>query len=431
MLVAVSPLTAGTALAAETDGVDVTWGVRTASNDQGTDRQNFEYSVDPGGQVSDALVITNHDTEPLDLDIYAADGFTTSSGQLDVVTRDTKSVALGAWVTLASDHVQIPPGGSVEAPFTVVVPADATPGDYAGGIVTSLGQPQQDQGISVDRRLGIRIHMRVGGELAPSLAVDDMRVDYSGTFNPFGTGTATVAYTVRNTGNVRLTATQLVTLSGPFGLLPITASGVAAVPELLPGETWQVSVPVPDVFPAFLLSANAALTPALPDGVEGPSTIAATQAEATTWAVPWSLLVVIVLVAGLIVLLVLLRKRRKKGEDARVAAAVEKALQTRGTPDDAAVAAAVASVTGKAAEKADSSAKADVSEKADALEKSETQEKADVPETVDASESDSPEKAEMSEATDAAEDTDDSDATDDSDSEPEESQGKPETTPVG
>ncbi len=38
----------------------------------------------------------------------------------------------------------------MQVPFTVEVPENATPGDYAGGIVTSLVEPDATQGINVD-----------------------------------------------------------------------------------------------------------------------------------------------------------------------------------------------------------------------------------------------------------------------------------------
>lgn len=117
---------------ADTGAGDVTWGVRTAESDAGSDRDNFTYTLDPGEQIDDALIVTNHASELLELSAYAADGFTTSSGQLDLVTADTPSVAVGAWSALCDDQLEIPPGESIEVPFTVTVPANAIPGDYTG-----------------------------------------------------------------------------------------------------------------------------------------------------------------------------------------------------------------------------------------------------------------------------------------------------------
>ena len=318
---------------AAADEGDVSWAVRTAANDQGADRQNFGYEIDPGASVADALVVTNHDVLPLDLALYGADGFTTEAGQLDVVTADTESVALGAWISFDADSVTVPAGESVEVPFTVDVPDNATPGDYAGAVITSLGMPTQEQGLSVDRRLGIRIHLRVGGTLAPALTVADMRVDYSGSFNPFAPGVATVTYTLENTGNARLTAGQKVTLEGPFGMLPTDAKTIAAAPELLPGETWKVKTQVDGVVPTFLLSAKTVVTLESASSDAADPAIAPVEATATTWAVPWALLILVLLVVAAAIVTVRLTRRRrrirKNLEDARVEEAVQQALAER------------------------------------------------------------------------------------------------------
>ncbi|MFG6477103.1 WxL protein peptidoglycan domain-containing protein [Microbacterium sp. P06] len=334
---AFSPLvvsqTATAATAEPPTDTDVTWGVRTAENAQGAARQNFAYTVSPGGRLDDALVISNHDDAPLDLDIYGADAFTTQSGQLDVLPRAEESAFLGTWITVGQGRVSIPAGESVEVPFTVAVPANATPGDYAGGIVSSLPQPEQSDGIAVDRRLGIRVQLRVEGDLMPGLAVENVTVEYAPTLNPFGPGAATVDYTVRNTGNTRLTAQQSVALSGPFGLLRSDIAGVEPVPELLPGESWTVSAHTDAYVPLFWMNVDITLAPAGPAGFDGAGDPPMFVTTAGTLAIPWAQLVLLVVLAGSVVLIVRTvrrsRRRRKAAEEARVKAAVEEALKTR------------------------------------------------------------------------------------------------------
>jgi len=326
LLVTLGLLAAGPALAAPGD--EAVWGVMTASTDQGEGRENYSYSVDAGSSLDDAVVIANHGTKAIDLDIYGADAFTTQSGQLDLLKRDEEQTGIGVWVTPETDHVTIKPGESTQVGFSLSVPDNATPGDYAGGIVTSMKLPDQQQGINVDRRLGIRIHLRVNGELAPSVSVENLHVDYSGTINPFAAGTATVTYTVHNTGNTRINGGQDVSVAAPFGLLRSGADDLAAMPELLPGESWDVSAPV-SAFPGFRLTAATILTPHYLDETGTDTTMDAVRATAGVWAVPWALLAVVVVVAGIVVLLVLRRRRRTSREDARVKEAVEQALRER------------------------------------------------------------------------------------------------------
>lgn len=323
-------LHAGPARAA---GGDVTWTVRTAANGFGDDRSSYNYTANPGGQVKDAMVVANRSTTPLRLALYASDGYTTGTGQLDLLTKDKKSVGIGAWVHADRDSVVIKPGKTAEIPFTVTVPDNATPGDYVGGILTSLKQSDEAQGINVDRRLGIRVKLRVSGALKPRLAVEDLHVDYSGTANPFGTGDATVTYTIHNTGNAMVTARQSVSVAGPFGWLRAKAGDIPAPPELLPGESWQVKVPVHGVAPAVSLTATATLTPLMTDAAGTTTPLDPVEATAHGWAFPWVLLLLLVLIATAVAAAILLsrrgRARRKEREDSRVRDAVEKALREK------------------------------------------------------------------------------------------------------
>lgn len=328
LALAVTGLSAGPAGAA--DG-DVAWTVRTASNGYGADRSSFSYAVNPGGKVEDAMVVANRGTAPVDLATYAADGFTTDKGRLDLLPADKKSRAIGVWAHAGHDRVVVKPGQTVEVPFTLTVPANATPGDYVGGILTSLTQGDQAQGINVDRRLGIKIKLRVGGALKPALAVEDLHISYGGTLAPFSKGDATVSYRVHNTGNAILTARQSVRVKGLFGWFTTPGGKTAAPPELLPGESWKVTVPVHDVAPAVRLAATVTLTPLFTDASGSTTQLKAVHATAHGWAVPWTLSLLVVVVLALAVAAFLLTRRtrakRKVAEDARVRTAVEQALR--------------------------------------------------------------------------------------------------------
>jgi len=333
--VATGPAASASTLAAAAD--DVTWTVRTASNDLGADRTSFTYGVDPGGSLDDALVVANHGEDPLTFAVYAADGYTTDSGQFDLLTPDVESVGVGAWLQAGTDSVTVEPGVSVEVPLTVTVPENATPGDYAGGVVTSLVQGDAAEGITVDRRLGIRVNLRVGGELRAVLAVEDLQVDYAGTANPGGTGDATVTYTIHNTGNAVLSAQQAVAVAGPFGSLRAEAGEVEAPPQLLPGERWTVSVPVDRVTPALRLDADVTIRPLLTDASGSTTALDPVRATGHTWAVPWTLLLIVaLLVAAAVVVPRLVRRSRRKRsalEQLRTQQAVEQALRERGSAD--------------------------------------------------------------------------------------------------
>ncbi|GAB3600310.1 WxL protein peptidoglycan domain-containing protein [Microbacterium tumbae] len=318
-----------TASAAGAD--DVTWTVRTASNDLGDDRTSYSYAINPGAEVADALVVANHGDEDLTLAVYAADGYTTDGGQFDVDTLDEEATGIGDWVGVDEATVTIAAGETASIPFTVAVPANAMPGDYAGGIVTSLAEDSGTAGVSVDRRLGIRMQVRVSGDLVPSMSVEDVRIGWDGGLNPFAGGDATLTWTIRNTGNAIVSANQGATIAGPFGWFAADAPDVASPPGLLPGESWEQSVIVPDVAALVMLTGTATVIPLVTDASGSTTALEPVAATGLGWAVPWTLLVVLVLVVLVLVLLPrYLRRRRIRREaveEARVEEAVARALE--------------------------------------------------------------------------------------------------------
>ncbi|MBZ4486293.1 DUF916 domain-containing protein [Microbacterium sp. cx-55] len=321
---AASLLTVPAAFADTAD--EVTWTVRTASNERGDSRTSFGYTVEPGSSVSDGIVITNRGAQAVELDLYAIDGYTSDDGQLALLVAGEESHGVGAWVTPDNDHITVGPGQVATVPFTVSVPQNATPGDYAGGVVTSLTVPDQAAGVNVDRRLAVRLDLRVGGELAPSLSVDDVHVAWNGGWNPFVGGDATLTYTLHNTGNVSASAAQTAQVSGLFGMFPTDADAVDPTPTLLPGEEWTQTVTVRDVPAVVLLTATATLTPLVTDAAGSTAPLDAVTASATGWAVPWTLLILVLLLAVAAVLFFRGRRGRKRARDAGEAERVERAV---------------------------------------------------------------------------------------------------------
>lgn len=294
----VALLTAAGAGTATAD--DTPWTVHAADGEFGADRDNYSYALDPGGRLADGLVVVNNGTTPLDLAVYAADAFTTSTGGLDLRTSDQKPTDVGAWVHPGKNHVTVQPGQSTDVPFTVSVPANATPGDHLGGIVTALTQN------GTERRVGLRLQLRVGGDLKPNLSVEDLDVRYSG-------GDATLTYTVHNTGNAILAARQSASVSGPFGTWLTNAARIADSPPLLPGERWRVSVPVHDVTPAVRLTGTVTLVPLLTDAAGSTAPLSTVETTAHAWAIPWLVLLPLVALCGLVAFVARRRTRASAG----------------------------------------------------------------------------------------------------------------------
>ena len=298
---------ASAAVTATSDG-GVAWTVQTADNANGTARGNFTYDAAPGALIEDAMIVVNTGTVALPLTVYAADAFTAPSGEIDVLVDGTPSADSGTWVSVSPATLDLAPGQSAEVTFTVSVPLDARPGDHAAGIVTSLVSQDASQSLSVDRRLGTRINVRVAGDLAPAAVVSGVEAGYTPSWNPLVPGTLTVTYSVQNSGNTRITGQETIAASGPVGLF-----GIAAPPtqlsEVIPGSTIEVSTDVAAMSIGWLMGT----VTIAPEGVGlGAGSVTPITVPFSVPAIPWSLYAVLLVVAGIVLAVVLLIRRRER-----------------------------------------------------------------------------------------------------------------------
>lgn len=241
------------------------WSVQPATNQFGDGREDFRYTLNPGGEAEDAIVVANQGTAPLRVTLRA-----------DL-----------PWVNLDADTATVAPGDTAEVPFTVTLPGDAAPGDHAGAVAVTGGGSTAT----------LPIRLRVGGPLTPELTVEDVQV-----------ADARVTYVLHNTGNAILGAHQRVKLTGPFGRFAATVDPVPDAAALLPGERRTVSAPVRDMTPAVRLSATVTLTPLLTDAAGSTAPLQVVESTGHAWAIPWLPLLVIV---GVVAVVTALRSRHR------------------------------------------------------------------------------------------------------------------------
>lgn len=290
-------------------GQALTWGVAPSGRNGPDGRAAFTYKLDPGADLTDHVGVSNYSDQPATVDLYASDAFTTPAGGFDLLPADRQPTDVGAWVVFDPQHrrLVLPPRSRVDVPFRLSVPRDATPGDHAGGIVTSIagaGADSDGNRVRVDRRVGARVYLRVTGDLAPALTVERLDARHTGVANPFAGGTVTATYRVRNTGNVRLTGRPRVAAAGPFGILGRTADA-PDLPEILPGGEYTATVEVRGVAPLFRLGVELDLTPV---AVNTAVPVRTAGSDTAVWAWPWSQALLLALIGGAAWLF--LRRRR-------------------------------------------------------------------------------------------------------------------------
>ncbi|GIF25134.1 hypothetical protein BJ973_007388 [Actinoplanes tereljensis] len=286
--------------AADNSGGRATYGVRPTGKTAPDGRSTFAYAATPGGVFTDQVEISNPGTKPLTLKVYANDAFTPGTGGFDLLAAGKKSDDAGTWITVSRSSVQVPARGKVIVPFTLKVPATATPGDHSAGIVatlTSIGTDAKGNKVAVDQRVGSRVYLRISGTLEPRLTVEGLTAAYHPSRNPFSSGKTTLTYRVRNTGNVRLGAHQKVVVKTLWGTRK-TANGVADVPEILPGDAVDMVAEVKGALPAIWLTGSVSADPLAQAGDEK-LPLSSTTRDHGFWAVSWTLLAI---VGGLLLL---------------------------------------------------------------------------------------------------------------------------------
>ncbi|MHA5049472.1 COG1470 family protein [Streptomyces sp. SD15] len=290
VLVAVTA-TAATAVllsaAAPVAVADGGWSVVPSSNASATatDGRPYVYAEGaPGTVLQDTVAVLNPGAKPLTVRLSgaAADNVTARGGSADT----------GAWIAFAGERdgrrvpvgelsVRVPARTRADVPFTVSVPAGATPGDHPGAIVASAG----------GRSSTVRIQLRVAGPTLSALTVEHVAVR-----------AGRISYQLVNRGNTVLTPKLAVRADGIRGRVLDRTPRTLPV-ELLPGRRVTLTEPWRD-------------TPAL-DAVDVRLTVtAAGGAHATASAsarfVPWGAVAGVGGGLAAVVALLVVRRHRRR-----------------------------------------------------------------------------------------------------------------------
>lgn len=302
----------------EEGGVSV--GLRPATEKGGdASRTQFEYEVLPKGRVVDYVAVSNLRYEAVKVRLFAKDATTTTDSAYAVQASEEKPVDVGSWMSLKQDVITLPPRSETIVPFQLGVPFNATPGDHAGAIVVSLlAKKAKPEGgtVVVDHRIGLRVLLRVPGDYQARLEVADVNATWATPGTVLGRGDAVVTYTVRNTGNLRVSATGGITLDRVLGLPALTAP-TKAITEIQPGGEIKVRQVIPNVLGTGPMKAEVRLSPRPVD--PDLKDIAVKDATATVSFAAWPWLL-ISLVLGLLLIIVIGARYERRRRRARRAA---------------------------------------------------------------------------------------------------------------
>lgn len=317
----------------------------------GPARSVFAYAVRPGRRVEDLAVLRNLTSSTQTFELYAADAYDTAvGGTFALRARGQRDTGVGAWVRLATDRVTVPPHGSTLVPFVVDVPADAPPGDHAGGIVAlDVAGSSERRGrvrLLVHNGVGIRVLVRVTGPLRPRFHVGSLRLSTSVPALSFldGSSRALVRLPLADTGNTSLDVTVRLHAVGTFGraLLSFAPQHLT----LLPGSRVVVSEPVWSPLPVIGPTVHLQATVRATQAGFGRAVVATRSASASFLDVPWALVAGVLALLGVAASVLVRRRKRRRaqlrepgagalGDPGTAGSAVTDGTQT-GTPGSAA-----------------------------------------------------------------------------------------------
>jgi len=271
-------------------------------------RLRFSYgNVTPGSVITDHVALINRGSEAA-YTLYGTDATgTTLKNTLTFLQSGQQPKDIGSWVHFqpsgaATLHEVLAANQGLLLTFTIDVPGDATPGDHTGAVIAAFELPRLIRGgraVYLYQRIAVPIELRVTGALNPGLRVESVSTSFNDPINPIGTGSATVSFSVVNTGNVRITGTDWLTVTGPFGKK--VHLNLPKLPVILPGDSVRVSGTASGLYPLGPMTATATVVPAFPSLLlaAGEKLPPVSQDSASLFAVPWALIVVILVLAGL------------------------------------------------------------------------------------------------------------------------------------
>jgi len=282
----------------------VTFSVVPANTNGPDGRVSLSYNrITPGTVIEDYIGVNNFSDQPVKFTLGSADAYTNATGSLTLYADDRRSSDIGSWVTFTRNEVTIPAHARLNEPIKVTVPRNAKPGDHTGGVFAEYKIAAGTGGASnfnQDHRVGVPLYVSVPGAVAPGLSIQSLSTSYHSTLNPLGEGSATVSYTVVNTGNVNLVGTQHISVKGLFGITVASIKG-PELPEVLPGKSFKVVVRVSGVFPLAWMKTKVTIQPTLthPNNAgPTPKKIAQASKSAGFWASPILLILLILLIVA-------------------------------------------------------------------------------------------------------------------------------------
>jgi hypothetical protein len=270
-------------------------------------RSDFRYQAKPGQMIVDSVQVFNFFSTPQTFELYATNAYDTAAGSFALRPRGSEDFGIGAWTKLSQSQIAVPPSTAQTITFQMSIPRNATPGDYAGGIVAldtteTSGSPSHSR-VALREGVATAVFLRLAGRLSPGATIGALRTKLSvPALAPLlGTSDAHIRVVVANTGNTILSGKVWVQVTDVFGHV-VKQFRPVVLPGVLPEAKITVTEPAWRELPA-----------AGPEHVHVTFTaqgLHAVRTSTTFWVLPWGLVAGLGAVALLILVVLVLLLRR-------------------------------------------------------------------------------------------------------------------------
>jgi uncharacterized membrane protein len=194
-----------------------------------TERQ-INFVLKEGESKTGAVIVDNLDSKDATVSLYGADGTLSNQGTFAITTKSASQKTIGKWVQFETPTVTLKGNEQRQIPFTITIPANATPGTYGGGIAAETtngnGSVQTGNAVSVSSRVVVKLYVSIPGEKKTSFEWSNF------SYNP-GSDSKKPFFNLSyaNTGNTIINAEQKIDIQGFPGFSQTVTLPTASLPQ--------------------------------------------------------------------------------------------------------------------------------------------------------------------------------------------------------
>ena len=125
----------------------------------------FIEQLNPGDEVEREYSVFNYMDSEQKVNLFANDATQTQDGNFTYQQNYEQSNLVGKWVTIQEKDVTISSKSQKNFKFKLKIPAGTPNGEYAGVISAQLPGVKNEEGVTIESRIGTRLYITVGKEL--------------------------------------------------------------------------------------------------------------------------------------------------------------------------------------------------------------------------------------------------------------------------